>query len=56
MNSEVNAKYIYLYRHGETDWNINGITMGQLEGIKTEFTQVGYQAIFDISESLKKIK
>lgn len=56
MNSEVNAKYIYLYRHGETDWNINGITMGQLEGIKTEFTQVGYQDIFDISESLKKNK
>lgn len=53
MNQDHKVKYIYLYRHGETDWNVNGITMGQLEGIRTKFTQVGYQDICDISESLK---
>lgn len=56
MNQNEDAKYIYLYRHGETDWNVNGITMGQLEGIKTQFTHVGYDDIFEISESLKENK
>lgn len=56
MNQDDKVKYIYLYRHGETDWNVNGITMGQLEGIKTQFTIVGYEDIFEISESLKENK
>lgn len=47
-------KYIYLYRHGETDWNVNGITMGQLEGIETSFTEKGYQELLSISESMKE--
>lgn len=56
MNQNDNVKYIYLYRHGETDWNVNGITMGQLEGIRTQFTHTAYEDIFEISESLKENK
>lgn len=56
MKSLDTIKIIYLYRHGETNFNVNGITMGQLEGIKTEFTQVGYEEIRNISNSLKENK
>lgn len=54
MNKQNVSKIIYLYRHGETDFNVNDITMGQLEGIQTKFTEKGYQEIYDISEDLKR--
>lgn len=48
------SKLIYLYRHGETDFNVEGITMGQLEGINTNFTQKGYEQIDLLSEEIKE--
>lgn len=49
-------KLVYLYRHGETDWNVLGKTMGQLEGINTEFTDLGYNQINYISKKLEDDK
>lgn len=48
------SKLIYLYRHGETDFNVEGITMGQLEGIDTNFTKKGYEQINLLSEEIKE--
>jgi len=56
MNKKEQSKYIFLYRHGETDWNVLGLTMGQLEGIKTNFTEKGYQEILEISKSIEENK
>ncbi len=46
-------KNIILYRHGQTDYNVKDITMGQLENIKTNFTDVGYEEINEIKENIK---
>lgn len=48
------VKNIYLYRHGETNWNILDRVMGQKEDIITYFTPNGYEQIRKISNDLKK--
>jgi len=50
MNDEV--KLIYLFRHGETNLNVQGITMGQMENLQTEFTEKGYKQIENIKEKI----
>lgn len=47
-------KEVYIYRHGETDWNVSQRTMGQLESIVTSFTKLGYEEIEDISIDMIK--
>lgn len=47
-------KKIYLYRHGETNWNLLSRVMGQLENITTTFTPTGIMEIKEISQSLDK--
>lgn len=54
MENLINSKIIYLYRHGETNWNIENKVMGQLEGINTYFTDTGYNQIGIISKEIKK--
>ena len=51
-----NLKFIYLYRHGETNLNVKGITMGQLSTIHTEFTDNGYKQIECLKEKIKENK
>ena len=48
------SKIIYLFRHGETNWNVEDRVMGQLEGIETKFTNKGYKQIKEISEKIKE--
>ena len=48
------SKIIYLFRHGETNWNVEDRVMGQLEGIETKFTNKGYKQIKEISETIKE--
>ena len=45
-------KYIFLYRHGETNLNVDGITMGQLSSLHTEFTQKGLNEIKEIKAKI----
>lgn len=45
-------KYIFLYRHGETDLNVEGITMGQLSSLHTKFTQNGLNQIKEIKNKI----
>jgi len=47
-----NFKIIYLYRHGETNLNVSGITMGQLSSLHTEFTELGYEQIENINKKI----
>lgn len=47
-----NFKITYLYRHGETNLNVSGITMGQLSSVHTEFTELGYEQIENINKKL----
>jgi len=49
-------KIIYLYRHGETNLNVEGITMGQLDGLNTTFTNKGYEQINLLKEEIKENK
>lgn len=51
---EVDSKIIYLYRHVETNWNIDDRVTGQLENIEIYFTERGYQQIEDLSEKLRE--
>lgn len=53
-NINENNKEIYLYRHGETNWNVENRIMGQLKGIKTRFTNKGYSQIKEISKKIKE--
>lgn len=49
-------KFIYLYRHGETNLNVEGITMGQLSTLHTVFTDNGYKQIESLKEKIKENK
>lgn len=39
------SKMIYLYRHGETNWNVDDRITGQLEEREIKFTDLGYKQI-----------
>lgn len=54
MNNE--TKIVYLFRHGETNLNVDGTIMGQLLNLNTEFTEKGYEQINHISNELKNNK
>lgn len=54
MNNE--TKILYLFRHGETNLNVDGTVMGQLLNLNTEFTGKGYEQINHISNELKNNK
>ena len=43
------SRIIYLFRHGETNQNVEDRIMGQLERIETKFTNKGYKQIKTIS-------
>ncbi|MDO4962693.1 MAG: histidine phosphatase family protein [bacterium] len=44
----------YLFRHGETNWNVEKRIKGQLEDLKTEFTSKGKTQIDNILNEIKK--
>lgn len=48
------SRIIYLFRHGETNWNVEDRVMGQLEGIETKFTNKGYKQIKAISKKIEE--
>ena len=54
MDSAINSKIIYLYRHGETNWNVEDKITGQLENIDTCFTDIGYKQINELTKNLKE--
>ncbi len=45
---------IYLYRHVETNWNVEDRITGQMEGIHTTFTENGIKQIQSLTEKLKE--
>lgn len=45
---------IYLYRHVETNWNVEDRITGQMEGIHTTFTENGIKQIQSLIEKLKE--
>lgn len=53
-NKNISSKKIFLFRHGETDWNVENRIKGQLEDVHTEFTKKGYEQIKDLSTKLKE--
>lgn len=50
MKSGKREKYFYLYRHGETDWNVENKIKGQLEDIETKFTKEGFEQIRNVRQ------
>lgn len=54
IDSAINSKIIYLYRHGETNWNVEDKITGQLENIDTYFTDIGYKQINELTKKLKE--
>lgn len=47
------SKTIYLYRHGETNWNVDDRITGQLDDEEIKFTDLGYRQIEKLSQELK---
>lgn len=47
------TKKIYLYRHGETNWNVDDRIIGQLNEDEIKFTNFGYKQIDELSQKLK---
>lgn len=56
MDTFSSYKLIYLYRHGETNWNVEDGITGQLENIDIYFTEFGSKQINEISEDIRKNK
>lgn len=56
MDTFSSYKLIYLYRHGETNWNVEDRITGQLENIDIYFTEFGSKQINEISEDIRKNK
>lgn len=54
FNENILSKKVFLFRHGETDWNVQNKIKGQLEELHTEFTKKGYEQINDLSRKLKE--
>ncbi len=48
------SKIIYLYRHAETNWNVDDRITGQIDEDTIKITNLGYEQILKISEKLKK--
>ena len=53
IKNENKKTIYYLYRHGETNWNIENRIKGQLEDLKTKFTKRGDKQINKISNLIK---
>ncbi len=51
---ELTNMHFYLFRHGETNWNVEGRIKGQLDGIQTKFTEKGVEQIKRVAERLVK--
>lgn len=49
-----NTKYIYFFRHGETNLNVEEIVMGQNKNLVTTFTEKGYEQIEELARNLIK--
>lgn len=49
-----NTKYIYFFRHGETNLNVEEIVMGQNKNLITTFTEKGYEQIEELAHNLIK--
>lgn len=43
----------FLFRHGETNWNVEGRVEGQLDKIQTSFTEKGYRQLKKVADRLK---
>lgn len=56
LELERDSKIIYLYRHGETNWNIEDKITGQLDNDNIKFTKFGYRQIDKIAQKLKANK
>ena len=54
MEMPKNSKVIYLYRHGETTWNVEDRIKRQLDDKDTQFTELGMEQIKELSQKLKK--
>lgn len=50
---ENNSKILYLYRHGETNWNVEDRITGQLDEEEIKFTDFGYRQIDEIAQNLE---
>lgn len=50
---ENNSKILYLYRHGELNWNVEDRITGQLGEEEKKFTNFGYRQIDEIARNLK---
>lgn len=50
IKSENGEKYFYIYRHGETNWNVENKIKWQLETIDTKFTELGFKQINTLKE------
>ncbi len=55
MNKENEENYctLYLVRHGETEWNVSGVTQGQTN---SSLTEKGVQQAKTVADELKDIK
>jgi broad specificity phosphatase PhoE len=55
MKTETQENYctLYLVRHGETEWNVQGITQGQSESFLTE---IGVKQAEETGEKLRSVK
>ena len=52
---EVNEKNIYIFRHGETEWNVENRIKGQLENLDSGFTEKGRKQIESLADELKNL-
>lgn len=53
IKNEKKEVFYYLFRHGETNWNVEKRIKGQMEDLKTEFTTKGKIQINDILTRIK---
>lgn len=52
----IERKKFYLFRHGETNWNIERKVKGHSDNIDTRFTDLGYIQLNQIMEIIEKEK
>ncbi len=56
IKNENNKKYFYIYRHGETNWNVENRIKWQLETIDTKFTECWLIQINGLKEMIRNNK